>query len=55
VKYDIFYFSGTGNSLSIARDIAERLGDSEIKKIKDPVYSSGVSENIGLVFPVYML
>lgn len=54
MKYDIFYFSGTGNSLSIARQIAENLGDSEIKKIKAPIDGLDASENIGLVFPVYM-
>lgn len=54
MKYDIFYFSGTGNSLAIARDIAGRLGDANIEKLKHPLGELDGYENIGLVFPVYM-
>lgn len=55
MKTTIFYFSGTGNSLQIARDLAAELGETEIisiaKAIKgDPSISSG---RVGFVFPVY--
>jgi len=55
MKTTIFYFSGTGNSLKTARDLAAELGETEIisiaKAIKDdPDISSG---RVGFVFPVY--
>jgi ferredoxin len=53
----IFYFSGTGNSLKLARDIAAEIGDAEIVPIarafKEPALS--LSGRIGFVFPVYAL
>lgn len=54
-KNIIYYFTGTGNSLKVAKDIATSIGDCD-------VVSMGVStkhdfnktyENIGFVFPVY--
>ncbi len=56
MKTKIFYFSGTGNSLVIARDLAAALGDTELLNIakvinEDIVYDC---DNIGLVFPVYI-
>jgi ferredoxin len=56
MKTTIYYFSGTGNSLKIARDIAARLGDTTLipvgKAINEPLDLS--ADRIGLVFPVYM-
>jgi ferredoxin len=52
----IFYYTGTGNSLWVARTLAKLLGDTQLISIsnwmkeKKPVYSSC----IGLVFPVHM-
>lgn len=52
----IYYFSGTGNNLSIARKLAGKIEDSEIVSIplvideKSPI--SG--EKIGIVCPIYM-
>lgn len=56
MKYDIFYFSGTGNSLKIAREVAERLESDRPKKIKATRKSAApeYSENIGVVFPTYV-
>ena len=52
----IFYFTGTGNSLKIARDLAEHLGNTEIisipKAIKKEINLD--SKRIGIVFPIYM-
>ncbi len=56
MKTQIFYFSGTGNSLRVAHDLAFALGDTDVvamsKAIKEktPI----VAERLGLVFPVYM-
>ncbi|WP_424356205.1 EFR1 family ferrodoxin [Methanobacterium sp. MBAC-LM] len=56
MKTKIFYFTGTGNSLSVARDISNELGDAELVSI--PAVVGGYIENndpvIGIVFPVYM-
>jgi ferredoxin/flavodoxin len=51
----IYYFSGTGNSLCVARDIAERLGGNLISIASMEKYEiiRPDSEVIGLVFPVY--
>jgi len=51
----IFYFSGSGNSLKISKDVASQLGDCEIvhiaKAMKVPkVYSNST---IGIIFPVH--
>ena len=52
----IFYFTGTGNSLAVARNIADELGNTELISISK-VINENVSPDapkIGLVFPVYM-
>ncbi len=52
----IYYFSGTGNSMKVARDIARNLKDSEVISIPEAI-NVGIksnSERIGVVFPVYM-
>ncbi|MHA1962577.1 MAG: EFR1 family ferrodoxin [Candidatus Thorarchaeota archaeon] len=51
----IYYFSGTGNSLMIARVIAAELGDTEIIRISGTVKvsTSDSCTRVGLVFPVY--
>ena len=51
----ILYFSGTGNSLAIARKIAEALGE-QVLSIYDAVIADLSGEKrIGLVFPTYNL
>ena len=59
----ILYFSGTGNSLSVARVLAEETGDSlcHMADVLPPEGTRGTGEGpvmvpakvIGLVFPVY--
>ena len=49
----IFCFSGTGNSLKAAKDIAEVLGDTEIVLMKGDYKLSGKYDRIGFVFPSY--
>lgn len=51
----LYYFSGAGNSLQVARDLATELGETELVSIPK-VMSSKIdtgSECIGIVFPVY--
>jgi ferredoxin len=51
----VFYFSGTGNSLRVARLIAEELGDCEQHPIASAPVLGGNYERIGFVFPHYAL
>jgi Pyruvate/2-oxoacid:ferredoxin oxidoreductase delta subunit/flavodoxin len=53
----IFFFSGTGNSLQLARDLASATGDAEIIPIAKAVKEASVpvSGRVGIVFPVYAL
>ncbi|HYE84078.1 MAG TPA: EFR1 family ferrodoxin [Clostridia bacterium] len=56
-KTEIYYFTGTGNSLFIARELERRIPDSKIIPIvglldKKVIKTSG--ERVGFVFPVYM-
>ncbi len=52
----IYYYTGTGNSLWTAIEIAERLGQSELIPMKQNREESFQrdSERIGLVFPVHI-
>ena len=51
----IFYFSGTGNSLTIARQLAKFTTDALLVDMAQPWQSSQTieAETIGFVFPVY--
>jgi ferredoxin len=51
----IFYFTGTGNSLFIAKALANELGNTEIIRIKGNMNVRNINEvsRIGFVFPVY--
>jgi ferredoxin len=51
----IYYFSGTGNSLRIARGLKERLVNAEIIPIIPLLKSESVipeTESVGIVFPI---
>ena len=58
----IYYFSGTGNSLWVARKISENLPDAELipitkdlsVELAEDAETPQNIESIGLVFPVYM-
>jgi ferredoxin len=54
----IYYFTGTGNSLKIAKDISQNIPNSEIRSIAAVLAKSKeslvVSEKVGIVFPVYV-
>ncbi|MBQ2818521.1 MAG: EFR1 family ferrodoxin [Clostridia bacterium] len=52
----IYYFSGTGNSLTTARMIADGLGDTRLVPIaskKDCLSITENAERVGFVFPIY--
>jgi ferredoxin len=52
----IFYFTGTGNSLSIAQDLAVALGDAKIVSIAKVYKLRDIDlsdDKIGFVFPMY--
>lgn len=50
----IFYFSGTGNTLKIAKDLCTELGDAELVKISyDMDFNQQMCNTIGIAYPVY--
>ena len=54
----IFYFSGTGNSKWIAKEIAEKTGDIaesivDMNRNGRVTYKAETGETLGFVFPVY--
>ncbi len=56
MKNEIFYFTGTGNSYVIGKDLAEGLGDCQLTRIQKGMAQNGIekdAERIGIVFPVY--
>lgn len=52
----IFYYTGTGNSLWVARSLAGLLGNSEVIAISDWMTEKKTinPESIGIVFPVHI-
>jgi len=56
MKTTIYYFTGTGNSLKYARDLAGELGETELISIIEAVKleSLPMTDRIGIVFPVYI-
>ena len=52
----IYYFSWSGNSYKIAKNISERLGNAKLIRISSESMHLAVDNNykkIGIVFPVY--
>ncbi|MBK5242576.1 EFR1 family ferrodoxin [Clostridium sp.] len=56
MKTIIYYFSGTGNSLKVAKDISAQLKDTEIIQICEDnmEINNTISNKIGIIFPVYV-
>ncbi len=56
MKNLIYYFTGTGNSYTLAESIASKIGDCELVAIKsyEKVKIKGNYRKIGFVFPVYI-
>lgn len=56
MKTTIFYFSATGNSLSLTRNLADELGDCEIVSIAKAINNQTIkitTPRVGIVFPVF--
>jgi ferredoxin len=57
VKTSIYYFTGTGNSLAVAKKIAVAFGDCELVPIASLQKTNGnivpPAERVGIVCPVY--
>jgi len=56
MKTTIYYFSGTGNSLAIAREIASKLTDTyliPIASFRNDTTITAPAGRVGFVFPVY--
>ncbi|AHM57217.1 4Fe-4S ferredoxin, iron-sulfur binding domain protein [Peptoclostridium acidaminophilum DSM 3953] len=56
-KTVIFYFTGTGNSLAVARRIAKHLPDAALVpmlKVDAMTYIGADTNRVGLVYPVHM-
>ena len=56
-KVEIYYFSGTGNSLHVARELQKRIPETKLIPIvsllnEDDIETKG--ETIGFVFPIYV-
>ena len=51
----IYYFSGTGNSLKVSKDLANELKNTKIIPIKKAINSeiNKSVEKVGFIFPVY--
>ena len=54
-RTEIAYFSGTGNSLAIARYVADKLDGELVQAIRavDGFRQTTQADTIGLVFPIY--
>jgi ferredoxin len=58
MKTTIYYFTGTGNTLSVARDLAEELGNSELVPIPALMQQQKIvcdADAVGIAFPVYYI
>ncbi len=57
MENEIFYFTGSGNSLKIAKDLALRVTNTKINRITKKLINSSkitVSSTTGIIFPVYV-
>lgn len=58
MKSVLYYFTGTGNTLAVARDLAAELGDTKLIPLRRAISPGGVSSDadvVGIAFPVYFL
>jgi flavodoxin len=49
----VFYFSGTGNSLKVAKTVSKGLGNGEIVSMARPFDLTKKYNSIGFVYPTY--
>lgn len=58
MKKEIYYFTGTGNSLQISKEIAKNLGDTQlisISKIRGKKQVATEADIVGIVYPIYFM
>ncbi|MDP3564263.1 MAG: EFR1 family ferrodoxin [Methanoregula sp.] len=58
MKTVIYYFTGTGNTLAVARELAMELGETELMPIPSMMHQPAIradADAIGIAFPVYFL
>jgi len=56
MKTTIYYFTGTGNSLNIAKNLSEKLDKCElvpIAKVWEDDHLASSAEKVGFIFPLY--
>ncbi len=56
MKTEIYYFTGTGNSLRIAKELKTNLSESELIPIVSSLAQNVIKTNaniVGMVFPIY--
>ena len=55
MKTIIYYFTGTGNSLLVAKKIAEKIEGAELRSVVKAINDTSEikAEKVGIVFPVY--
>lgn len=56
MSISIYYFTGTGNSLKISKELASRFDDAQLIPMTAAIKAGAISDSdtIALVFPVYM-
>lgn len=56
MSISIYYFTGTGNSLKISKELASRFDDAQLIPMTVAIRAGAIadSDTIALVFPVYM-
>ena len=55
---EICYFSGTGNSLHVAKELQKRIPESNLIPIVSLLNNDAIKTNgdtIGVIFPIYFL
>jgi ferredoxin/flavodoxin len=58
MKTIIYYFTGTGNTLAVARDLAQELGNTRLVPLRRALQPGGIivdADAVGIAFPVYFL
>jgi ferredoxin/flavodoxin len=58
VKSVIYYFTGTGNTLAVARDLATELGDTKLIPLRQAMTPGGIiieDDVVGIAFPIHFL
>ena len=56
MKNIIYYFTGTGNTLAVARELAKELGGTKLIPLRRAIYYGALTPEadvVGIAFPVY--